>query len=145
MAISATVIAAIMVLAAWIMQERSILSKDSVMNSRNIGIVAKPLLLSLCLFSLLTFSSCTSLPRIEDCGPLSADNTPKIIGPRGQLSPKKSKALIDRLKGQVEPTDILQRHILLVEWISGSPLAAISQPRWKQCLRRISGSPIRSI
>jgi hypothetical protein len=134
-----------MVLAAWIMQERSILSKDSVMNSLNMGIVAKPLLLSLCLFSLLTLGSCTSLPRIEDYGPLSVDNTPKIIGPGGQLSPKKSKTIIDRLKWQVEPTDILQRHIFLVEWISGSPLVSISQPKWKQCLTRISGSPIRSI
>ena len=86
------------------------------------GAVFKPLLLSLCLFSLLTLSSCVSLPRIEDYGPLSADGTPKIIGPEGQLSPEKSKALIDRLKGQVEPTDILQRHILLVESISGRPL-----------------------
>jgi hypothetical protein len=52
MAISVTVIAAIMALAAWIMQERSILSTDSVMNSLNMGTVPKPLLLSLCLFSL---------------------------------------------------------------------------------------------
>ena len=88
----------------------------------NMGIVPKPLLLSLCLFSLLTFSRCASLPRIEDYGPLSADGTPKIIGPRGQLSPKISKAIIDRLKGQVEPTDILQRHSLLIEVISGSSL-----------------------
>jgi cardiolipin synthase A/B len=86
------------------------------------GTVPKPLLLSFCLFSLLTFSSCVSLPRIEDYGPLSAEGTPKIIGSEGQLSPEKSKALIDRLKGQVEPTDILQRHILLVESISGRPL-----------------------
>jgi cardiolipin synthase len=86
------------------------------------GIVLESLLLFLCLFSLLTFSSCASLPRIEDYGPLSTDNTPKIIGPRGQLSPKKSKALIDRLKRQVEPTDILQQHSLLIEVISGSPL-----------------------
>ncbi len=41
-AISVTVIAAIMVLAAWIMQERSILSTDSVMNSLNMGIVPVP-------------------------------------------------------------------------------------------------------
>jgi cardiolipin synthase len=86
------------------------------------GAVFNLLLLSLCLFSLLTFSSCVSLPRIEDYGPLSAEGTPKIIGPEGQLSPEKSKALLDRLKGQVEPTDILQRHILLVESISGRPL-----------------------
>src|SRR5512143_4356445 len=79
-------------------------------------------LLSLCLFSLLTFSSCASLPKIEDYVPLSADTAPKIIGPKGQLSPKISKAIMERLKGQVEPTDILQRHTLLIEVISGSPL-----------------------
>jgi hypothetical protein len=83
-------------LAAWIMQERSILSTDSVMNSLNMGIVPKPLLLSLCLFSLLTFSSCASLPRIEDYGPLSADGAPKIISPKGQLSPKISRAIMER-------------------------------------------------
>jgi len=47
---------------------------------------------------------------------------PKIIGPKGELSPKISKAIMERLKGQVEPTDILQRHNLLVEVISGSSL-----------------------
>ena len=61
---------------------RIILEPNKVM-----GIVPKPLLLSLCLFSLLTFSSCASLPRIEDYGLLSADNTPKIIGPRGERTP----------------------------------------------------------
>jgi cardiolipin synthase len=86
------------------------------------GAVFNLLLLSLCLFSLLTFSSCTSLPRIEDYDSLSADTAPKIIGPKGELSPEISKAIMERLKGQVEPTDILQRHTLLIEVISGSPL-----------------------
>ncbi len=86
------------------------------------GTVPKHLLLSLCHFSPLTFSSCATLPRIEDYGPLSEDGTPKIIGPKGQLSPKISKAIMERLEGQVEPTDILQRHTLLIEVISGSPL-----------------------
>ncbi len=87
-----------------------------------VGIVPKSLVVFLCLFSLLTFSSCASLPRIEDYAPLRADTAPKIIGPKGQLSPKISKAIMERLKGQVEPTDILQRHTLLMEVISGSPL-----------------------
>jgi cardiolipin synthase len=121
-AISVMVIAAIMALAAWIMQERSILSTDSVMNSLNMGTVPRPLLLSLCLFSLLTFSGCATLPRIEDYVPLKADAAPKIIGPNGQLSPKISKAIMEQLKGQVEPTDILQRRTLLIEVISGSLL-----------------------
>ncbi len=92
------------------------------MNSLNMGTASKSLVLFPCLFSLLTLSSCASLPRIEDYDPLRADTTPKIIGPKGQLSPKISKAIMERLKGQVEPTDILQRHTLLIEVISGSPL-----------------------
>ena len=84
--------------------------------------VFKVLFLSLCLFALLTFSSCASLPRMEDYDPLRADAAPKIIGPNGQLSPKTSKAIMEQLKGQVEPTDILQRRALLIEVISGSPL-----------------------
>jgi len=84
--------------------------------------VFKVLFLSLCLFALLTFTSCASLPRMEDYDPLRADAAPKIIGPKGQLSPKINKAIMERLEGQVEPTDILQRHTLLMEVISGSPL-----------------------
>jgi cardiolipin synthase len=86
------------------------------------GTASKSLVLFLCLFSLPTFSSCAFLPRMEDYDPLRADTAPKIIGPKGQLSPKISKAIMERLKGQVEPTDILQRHTLLIEVISGSPL-----------------------
>ena len=86
------------------------------------GAVFNHLLLSLCLFSLLTFSDCATLPRIEDYVPLKADAAPKIIGPNGQLSPKISKAIMEQLKGQVEPTDILQRHTLLIEVVSGSSL-----------------------
>ena len=83
------------------------------------GKISKVLLL---LFSLLTFISCASLPRMEDYTPFKADTAPKIIGPKGQLSPEISKAIMERLKGQVEPTDILQRHTLLIVVISGSPL-----------------------
>ena len=84
--------------------------------------VFKVLFLFFFLFSLLTFSSCTSLPRMEDYAPLRAGTAPKIIGPKGELSPKVSKAIMERLKGQVEPTDMLDRYALLIEVISGSPL-----------------------
>jgi cardiolipin synthase len=82
----------------------------------------KSFVLFLCLFSLLTSGSCSSLPRIEDYAPLGENTAPEIIGPKGQLSPKISQAIMERLKGQVEPTDILQRYALLIEVISGSPL-----------------------
>jgi len=46
------------------------------------GAIFKLLILSLCLFPLLTFSGCATLPRIEDYGPLGEEGTPKIIGPK---------------------------------------------------------------
>jgi cardiolipin synthase len=81
-------------------------------------------LLLLCLF---TFNSCASLPRFEDIyRRIDTENekTPEIIGSQGRLSPKMSEAVMERLKKQVPPTDILDRHIALVESISGSPLVA---------------------
>jgi cardiolipin synthase len=52
------------------------------------------------------------------------EKAPEIIGPHGQLSPKMSKAVMERLKKQVGPTDILERHVALLESIGGSPLVA---------------------
>ena len=84
--------------------------------------VFKVLFLFFFLFTLLTFSSCTSLPRMEDYTPSRAGTAPKIIGPKGELSPKVSKAIMERLKGQVEPTDMIDRYALLIEVISGGSL-----------------------
>ena len=86
------------------------------------GIVPKPLLLFLSLFS-ARFQR-LRLPaengRLRSFG---ADTTPKIIGPKGQLSPEdRAGAIMERLKGQVAPTDILERYSLLIEVISGSSL-----------------------
>ncbi|HZW37052.1 MAG TPA: phospholipase D-like domain-containing protein, partial [Candidatus Deferrimicrobiaceae bacterium] len=88
------------------------------------GIVRELLFFFLFFSCLLAFSGCASLPRMEDYDTRSTDNTPKIIGSKGQLSPEISKAIMERLKGQVEPTDIIERHALLIEAISGSPLIA---------------------
>ncbi|HYA03372.1 MAG TPA: phospholipase D-like domain-containing protein [Syntrophobacteria bacterium] len=87
-----------------------------------VGIVPQSLVVFLALYALLNFSSCASLPRIEDYAPSRADTAPKILGPTGPLSPMMSKAVMERLKGQAEPTDILQRYTPLMEVISGSPL-----------------------
>lgn len=95
------------------------------MKSHDVDTTPKPLLLFLCILCLLTFGSCASLPRIDEIYQrLNTQEPPEIIGPHGQLSPKTSKAVIERLKRQVGPTDILERHIVLVESISGSPLVA---------------------
>jgi hypothetical protein len=87
-----------------------------------VGAISKPPFLSARFFFLLTFKCCASLPSIEDYVHLGENTAPKVIGSKGQLSPKISKAIMERLKGQVEPTDILDQHTLLIEVISGRPL-----------------------
>ncbi|NJD61724.1 MAG: cardiolipin synthase [Deltaproteobacteria bacterium] len=93
-------------------------------SGKDTGIVRVYLLIFLFLSCLLSFGGCASLPRMEDYETPSGDTTPRIIGSKGQLSPEISKAIMERLKGQVEPTDIIERHALLIEAVSGSPLIA---------------------
>jgi cardiolipin synthase len=52
------------------------------------------------------------------------DVPPKIVGPKGMLSKQESEAVMDRLKRQVNATDILERHVALMEAVTGSPLIA---------------------
>lgn len=85
----------------------------------------KFLISALFFFCLLSLVSCSNLPRVEDIYQrVSTPEPPEIIGPHGQLSPKMTKSVLERLKKQAGPTDILARHIALVESVSGSPLVA---------------------
>ena len=67
---------------------------------------------------------CATLPNVSE----KIDETPttqeppQITSAKGLLSPEKSKAIMERLKGSVDPTDILQRHNAVMESVSGSPL-----------------------
>ena len=77
------------------------------------------------LFCILSFAGCASLPRIEEIYQrIYIQEPPEIIGPRGQLSPKMSEHVMERLKKDVGPTDILERHAALLESISETPLNA---------------------
>jgi hypothetical protein len=42
--------------------------------------------------------------------------------PEGLLSPEKNRAIMERLKGSVDPTDILERQTVVVESVTESPL-----------------------
>jgi hypothetical protein len=119
------------------------------------------------LFCLLILSGCASLPRFEEVYQrldVEKGETPKIIGAHGQLSPRVSAKVMERLKKNTGPTDILDRHIALIESIGGSPLVAgnkvtllidgpatyeamvaISQRKWKGCSKKISRTLIKSI
>jgi cardiolipin synthase A/B len=77
----------------------------------------------LCLALALPVSGCASLPnvsRIIDEAPTAA--TPSITSTQGALPPGKSKAIMERLKQSVQPTDLLERHSAVVESVSESPL-----------------------
>ena len=89
--------------------------------------VRLPLYLFIFLFCLLSFTGCATLPRFEDVYrrlDIEVEKPPKIIGSHGELSPQISQRVMERLKKEVGPTDILERHVALVESISGSPLVA---------------------
>jgi cardiolipin synthase len=85
----------------------------------------KPFFLFFLLASILSLSNgCATLPNVSEV----IDETPtaqeprQIVSSNGLLSPQKSKAIMDRLKRSVDPTDILERHTAVVESVTESPL-----------------------
>lgn len=89
----------------------------------HLGTPPKFFLLFLCLFSLFTLGACASLPKVEEVqAPSQTKTPPTIVGPQGELSPKKSQALMKRLERKAGVTDILQQDITLMESIGGGPL-----------------------
>lgn len=80
-----------------------------------------------CLFTLvaiLGLSGCATLPnvsRLMDQAPTEQSPRP-IVSTKGALSSEKSKAIMKRLKGSVEPTDLVERYVAVVESVSESPL-----------------------
>lgn len=67
---------------------------------------------------------CATLPNVSEVMD-EAPNTGRsaqITSIKGPLSFKESKALLERLKGSVKDTDILQRYSKVIESVSASPL-----------------------
>ena len=67
---------------------------------------------------------CATLPNVSemiDEAP-TAQKPRQIVSSKGLLSPQKSKAIMERLKNSVNPTDILERHTAVVESVTDSPL-----------------------
>jgi len=67
---------------------------------------------------------CATLPDVSeviDEAP-TAQKPRQIVSSKGLLSPEKSRAIMERLKQSVEPTDILGRHTVVVESVTESPL-----------------------
>jgi cardiolipin synthase len=74
--------------------------------------------------SLNQVTGCASLPnvtKIIDDTP-SRQKSAQIDSSKGPLSPKKSKAIMDRLKRSVDPTNLLERYVAVVETVTDSPM-----------------------
>jgi len=84
----------------------------------------KPFYLFFLFYLTLASNGCASLPNVSE----KIDEAPSTRGHRriatskGLLSPEKSKAVMERLKRSVNPTDVLERHTAVVESVSESPL-----------------------
>src|SRR5664279_242815 len=79
------------------------------------------------LLSISTFglsAACATLPRVsETIDEVPAGRKPRqLVSAKGLLSPETSRAIMERLKRSVEPTDLLDRQICVMESISQSPL-----------------------
>jgi cardiolipin synthase len=69
-------------------------------------------------------SGCATLPNVTDTiheAPLAREPF-QIASVKGLLSPKQSKALLERLQRSVDPTDMLERYSAVIESVSESPL-----------------------
>jgi cardiolipin synthase len=68
---------------------------------------------------------CATLPTVSDAiDNAGTQEAPQILSAKGLLSPEKSKALMERLKRSVPPTDMLERYSAVIESVSGSPLTS---------------------
>src|SRR5208283_1944693 len=87
--------------------------------------IIKPLFLFFLFISMLGLSNgCATLPNvsemIDETSP--ARDPDQIVSFNGQLSPQKSKAVLDRLDQSGDPTDLLERHNAVVDSLTESPL-----------------------
>jgi cardiolipin synthase len=78
----------------------------------------------LSVFILGLSNGCATLPKVSDVidEAQTAHEPQKISSSKGLLSPEKSKAIMERLKQSVNPTDILERYSTVIESVTESPL-----------------------
>jgi cardiolipin synthase len=85
----------------------------------------KPVMVSfLFVFILCIDNGCATLPDVsKKIDEAPTDQKPRqIVSSKGLVSPQKSQAIMERLKKSVDPTDVLERHIAVVESVTDSPL-----------------------
>jgi cardiolipin synthase len=103
------------------------MGKTTLLNSnlKNYMTIVKPFFLFFLFVCILSNSyGCATLPNVSEKidKAQTAQKPRQIVSSKGLLSPQKSKAIMERLKRSVAPTDILGRHIAVVESVTESPL-----------------------
>jgi cardiolipin synthase len=75
-------------------------------------------------FVLSFFNGCSTLPNVSKVinDAPSGQEPHQIVSADGLLSPEKSSAILERLKKSVDPTDMMQRSVAVIESVSDSPL-----------------------
>ena len=69
------------------------------------------------------FAGCATLPEVHPWSRVrDADKAPKIVGARGELSAKRSAAVLARLQARGGGSDLLVRHLAVEEEVAGRPL-----------------------
>jgi cardiolipin synthase A/B len=78
----------------------------------------------LLVFIVALFGGCATLPNVSEMmDEASFTQRPtQIASAKGLLSPQQSKAIMEKLKRSVNSTDVLGRHIAVVELVAESPL-----------------------
>ena len=97
------------------------------MKNLSTGPLRGPLFLLLTFLCVVIVSGCASLPNVQEMMAhvlSSSDQPTKVMGPKGELSSKTSKAMIKRLEGQVDATKLLEQQVQLMQSVSGSLLVA---------------------
>jgi cardiolipin synthase len=87
--------------------------------------IVKPFFLFFLFISILSLGNgCATLPNVSKIinETPTAENPRQIVSSKKLLSQKQSKAIMERLKRSVAPTDILERHTAVVESVTESPL-----------------------
>lgn len=79
---------------------------------------------TLLIATVISISGCATLPNVSEIiDEVPATQKPRrIVSTKGELSPQKSSAIMARLKNSVAATDVLERHTVVVESVTESPL-----------------------
>lgn len=74
-------------------------------------------------FAILMVVACSSLPNVEDLLSPGPTRPPTIVDGDGRLSPPAAQQVMARLEQQVDPSEILRKHLADLETITRRPLA----------------------